>query len=280
MDNITTFFVKMGFFRYYIVIVTLELEFMLQINMNGKMKQTFLAGGEPTLNNTGYMTGTLDPYSMEFVEYASKTMGSVLDIGACYGVATLPALARGARVVATDNDERHLKILGSRVAAKDRDRLKLIVGSLPNNLNFKKESISAILCCRVLHLLKEDEIETSISHMYEWLERNGRLYLINDTPYARYSDKLLQEFSPLYEQKKQLGIKWPGYISNLKLYLQPEFYHLSPEFVTLTGVDELTKTCEKCGFEIIKSEFIARPDYPQSLQNDGRENAGVLVIKS
>ena len=64
------------------------------------------------------MTGTLDPYSMEFVEYASKTMGSVLDIGACYGVATLPALARGARVVATDNDERHLKILGSELQQK------------------------------------------------------------------------------------------------------------------------------------------------------------------
>ena len=42
----------------------------------------------------------------------------------------------------------------------------------------------------------------------------------------------------------------------------------------------LLRLVKNAGFEIIKSEFIARPDYPQSLQNDGRENAGVLVIKS
>ncbi|EKE00651.1 MAG: BryB [uncultured bacterium] len=243
------------------------------------MKQSFLAGGEQTLNNTGYMTGTLDLYSREFIEFAGKSTGWVLDIGACYGVATLPALAKGAKIIATDNDERHLEILRSRAAADDQDRLKLMVGSLPNKLDLKKESVSAILCCRVLHLLKEEEIEESIGHMYDWLERGGRLYLINDTPYVGYTDKLIQEFVPLYKKRKQDGLKWPGYIPNLKFYLRPEYHAFSPEVLTLTDVDELVDTCERCGFEIIKSGFIARPDYPSSLQNDGRENAGVVAIK-
>ena len=80
-------------------------------------------------------------------------------------------------------------------------------------------------------------------------------------------------------QSKNQGVNWPGYIPNLKFYLQPKFHHLAPEFITLTGVDELVTACKNCGFKIIKSGFIPRPDYPKALQNDGRENAGVIAIK-
>lgn len=244
-----------------------------------KIKKS-LAGGEPTLNKTGYMVGGLDPYSKEFIEFASKTSGKVVDIGACYGVATLPALAAGAkRIVATDNEPRHLEILRSRVAAKDQDKLECVIGSLPDGLSFENESISAILCSRVLHLLKEDEIEVSLRHMYNWLEQNGRIYLINDTPYVKYNDRLLTDFLPLYEKKKQLGVRWPGYISNLHDYLHPEYRFMSPEFVTLIDVDTMVAACERCGFAIVKAEFISRPDYPLHLQNDGRENSGVVAEK-
>lgn len=252
----------------------------MQLETTKEAQQKFLAGGEPTLNNTGYMTGNLDPYSREFVEYAGKVKGRVLDIGACYGVATIPALEQGATVVATDNDIRHLEILRSRVPSEEQKRLQTVVGALPNDLHFPQKSFSAILCCRVLHLLKEDEIEQSLQHMYTWLEEGGRLYLVNDTPYARYSDKMLTEFLPIYEQRKKDGIKWPGFIPDLKMYLQPEFHHLSPDFITLTGISELTQACENCGFKILRAEYVARPDYPPSLQNDGRENVGVIAIKT
>ena len=248
--------------------------------MQSKTEKKLLAGGEATLNNTGYMTGGLDLYSLDFIEYASRSNEWVLDIGACYGVAVLPALAQGAKVIAADNDERHLTILNDRVPSKDKNRLRLLLGTLPDNINVEKNSLGAILCCRVLHLLKTDEIEKSIAHMYEWLLSGGRLYLVNDTPYTRYSDKMLVEFLPIYQQKKRQGIEWPGYIPNLKFYLQSEFHHLAPEFITLTGVDELADACKRCGFKILKAGFIARNDYPPSLRNDGRENAGVIAIKS
>jgi hypothetical protein len=128
-------------------------------------------------------------------------------------------------------------------------------------------------------LLKEDEIDESLKCMHEWLEPGGRIYLINDTPYTKISDKMIRDFVPLYEERKRLGVKWPGYICNLKDYLPPEFCAICPDFVTLTDVDTLTLACQRCGFEVIKSGFIARPDYPPALQNDGRENAGVVAIK-
>lgn len=238
-----------------------------------------LHGGEQTLNNTGYMTGSLDPYSKEFIEYAGSASGQVVDIGACFGVATIPALKHGANVIAVDIDQRHLDELYLRTPVKNRERLKLVLGALPDQLSFPKESISAILCCRIFHLLKPEAIDASLQHIYNWLEVGGRLYIINDTPYARYSDKMLTEFVPIYEREKERGVLWPGYIPNLKDYLQVEFHHLCPSFITLTGVDELVAACERQGFQVIKSGYIPRPDYPPLLQNDGRENAGVVAQK-
>ena len=242
-------------------------------------ERELLAGGERTLNRTGYMTGKLDSYSQEFIAYAATIPEKVVDIGACYGVATLPALAVGVHVIATDNDPRHLEILHSRTPLQQRERLACKVGFLPNGLDFSVSSISAILCCRVLHLLRPEEIELALQNMYNWLRLGGRIYLINDTPYARYSNKMLAEFLPLHEDKKRQGIKWPGYIENLHYYLQPEFHSLSPDFVTLIDVDAMVAACVRCGFKIIKAEYIARLDYPPHLQNDGRENSGVIAEK-
>jgi len=240
----------------------------------------FLAGGEQTLNNTGYMVASLDPYSQKFVEFASKAPGQVVDIGACYGVATLPALAKGAKkVIATDNDERHLKVLKARVPIRHRSRLECVLGALPFNLSFNCGTISAVLCSRVLHLLREDEIEHALKSIYSWLEVKGRLYLINDTPYIKFTNKLALDLALLHDQRKKLGLKWPGYIANLKDYLLPEFSKISPDFLTLTDLDTLVTVCKRVGFKIMEASFIARSDYPASLQNDGRENAGVIAIK-
>ncbi len=71
-----------------------------------------------TLNNMGYMTSTLDPYSMAFADFAPAAPGPCLDVGAAYGVASLVALANGARMIANDIDGRHLRILLDRAPAE------------------------------------------------------------------------------------------------------------------------------------------------------------------
>jgi SAM-dependent methyltransferase len=248
------------------------------MHSNDKEKQ-FLAGGERTLNYTGYMTGNLDPFSLDFIEYAATSSGKVLDIGACYGIATLSALSKGAKVVATDNEPRHLEILRSRTPAQDLERLECVIGALPDALHFSPDSFSAILCCRVLHLLRDNEIDLALQHMHDWLEEGGRLYLINDTPYTRYSDKMLAEFPAIHDERKRAGANWPGHISNIKYYLDPGFHGLCPEFVTLMDIDAIVAACKRCGFAILQASYIPRPDYPAALQNDGRENVGVIAVK-
>lgn len=246
---------------------------------SNKTIHKFLAGGEKTFNNTGYMTGSLDPYSQEFVKYAGKVDGKVADIGACFGVAVLPALERGARVIAVDNEARHLEELYLRVPQEHLNHLECMAGSLPDNINIAANSLSAILCCRVLHLLTGKDVESSLKQMHKFLQKDGKIFLIVDTPYARYSDKLLEKFIPIFERKKSAGVRWPGFIPNLKDYLQDEFKPMAPEFVHLFDGDVLAQECEKAGFKIEKFDFIARPDYPPNLQNDGRENAGVVAVK-
>ena len=246
------------------------------------MKKTgdqFLSGGEKTLNNTGYMTGGLDPYSLEFIEFAKNSSGKVADIGACFGVAVLPALEAGAEVIAVDNETRHLEILHQRTDPKYLDKLICITGSLPSNIDLAPNSLSAILCARTLHLLHGDEIDESLENMYDWLEPDGRIYIINDSIYVKYNANFSETFLPIHEENKQKGERWPGHIPNLKDVLYEEFTPMSPGYVTLMDIDSITNACQEYGFDILKAEYMARPDYPEILQNDGRENVCIVVRK-
>src|SRR5262249_17712422 len=84
-----------------------------------------------TLNRTGVMVEHLIPYSKEFAEYAGGCGGEVLDLGCAYGIASIAALERGARVVALDMEQKHLDILEQRVNEDARTRLTLKQGVLP-----------------------------------------------------------------------------------------------------------------------------------------------------
>ena len=95
------------------------------IHMNLDMPTPEVSGFVRTLNNMGYMTSALDPYSLAFTTFAPAAPGPALDIGAAYGIATLAALAGGARVIANDIDARHLDILSSRAPQEFRSRLVL-----------------------------------------------------------------------------------------------------------------------------------------------------------
>lgn len=182
-------------------------------------------------------------------------------------------------MIAVDNEPRHLEELRLRTPQKYLNQLECTVGSLPHNIDIAAKSLSAILCCRVLHLLTGNDVELSLKQMHKFLVKGGKIFLVSDSPYACYSNKLLEKFTPIFEQKKLAGVRWPGFIPNLKDYLQKEFHPMAPEFVHLFDGDVLAQECEKAGFKIEKSGFIARSDYPAALQNDGRENAGVIAVK-
>jgi len=225
----------------------------------------------PTLNNTGWMTESLDDYSRSFTEYAGTIQAECLDIGCAYGVATLPALANGARVLACDLEPRHLEILARRVPPGDRERYRSQPGKMPD-VDFPSASFGAILCARALHFLKGRDIETTVRKMYDWLIPGGRIFLIADSPYVGPWWKL----SPEYERRKREGCPWPGFVPDYAALLPPGSNPSEhPTFIHPLDPDILVRVAAQAGFEVLEARFL-RKGGPNG---SGREHAGVIARK-
>jgi len=239
-----------------------------------KMPEPENNGFVRTLNNMGYMTSSLDPYSKAFVEFSAKAKLPVLDIGAAYGVASLEALKLGARVIANDIDQRHLDILYGQASKNNQKNIELQVGAFPSELDFKEDSLGAVLICRVLHFFDGPTIENAAHKVFKWLSRGGKVFIITETPYL----KSFQSFIPVYEERKANGEPFPGFIEDVKA-IAPERGKSLPPQMHLLDPDVLTRIFTKTGFQIEKCATFARTDFPQDLQLDGRESVGLVAIK-
>ena len=211
------------------------------------------------------MSETLDYYSARFVTYAGFTADEVLDIGCAYGIATRAALESGARVLACDMEEGHVRILERETPADLRNRLRTEVGVLPN-LDFPDQSFGAILCSRVLHFLLAGEIRTTLKKMYAWTVPGGKIFLIADTPYTGFWSSI----APDYERRKADGDEWPAFIEDISTLLQsgqvpdgmlPYLNPLDP--------DILRRECTAAGFSVEEAGFTGRGDTPDSRQHAG-----------
>jgi SAM-dependent methyltransferase len=225
----------------------------------------------PTLNNTGWMTETLDDHSRAFTEFAPSAPGECLDIGCAYGVATLPALAGGARVLACDLEPRHLTILRQRVPDRDRERLRCLPGRLPD-VDFPAGAFGAILCARALHFLMPSGIELSVRKMFDWLAPGGRVFLVTDTPYVGPWWKNAAE----YERRKREGCPWPGFVSGYRSLLPPGANpEQHPAFINPLDPDILDRVTRAIGFEVLEARFLRGG----GAKATGREHAGVIARK-
>ena len=75
---------SVGFFKWCVCVEEIWSVYMVQ-------EDCFI----PTLNKMGYMTRFLDVVQNNFIAYASQEPGGVsLDLGAAFGVATLPLLKK------------------------------------------------------------------------------------------------------------------------------------------------------------------------------------------
>lgn len=227
-----------------------------------------------TLNNMGYMTSTLDPISAAFVAFAPVAPGMVLDVGAAYGVATLAALAAGARVVANDLDERHLHILATRTPASARERLTLCPGAFPETLDFPPAQLGGVLLARVLHFFPGERIRKGLQRLHTWLAPGGKVFVVAETPYLGN----FRDFIPTYEARRQAGDPWPGFIADV-MAVAPERGRFLPPQVHWLDPTVLTREFCAAGFLVEQADFLARPDFPADLQLDGRESVGIIARK-
>lgn len=232
-----------------------------------------------TLNQMGYMTSTLDPFSAAFVEFSAEDCRNdlskpALEIGAAYGVATIAALKLGARVIANDIDSRHLKILKDRTPKIFKPNLQLLPGKFPDDLEIKPGTLGAVLVCRVLHFFTGPEIEVAAAKLFEWLKVGGKVFIVAETPYLNG----WQAFTSEYENKKGGGSTWPGFVEEVKRY-KPERAAFLPPSMHLLDPEVLSRTFLNAGFKIERCETFARTDFPVDLQLDGRESVGLIAVK-
>jgi SAM-dependent methyltransferase len=238
---------------------------------NDVLPKSSVPGLIPTLNNTGWMTEGLDEFSQAFATYAASIADESLDLGCAYGVATLPALAGGARVLACDMEPRHLEILRQRVPSEQLPRLRTQPGVMPD-IEFPAGSFGAILCARALHFLKGSDIAITILRMRQWLKPGGRIFLVADSPYVGpwYTR------AARYEERKAAGCPWPGYVEDYRSLLpassKPEQH---PAFMNPLDPDILRRVVGGIGFEVLDCRWLAGA----RAGSDPRTHAGIIARK-
>lgn len=235
-----------------------------------EMPEPFIEGLIPTLNNRGFMSETLDSYSRKFVNFAGSIDAEALDIGCAYGVATLPALENGARIVACDMDAGHIEVLERRVPPQLRSQLRTSVGTLPD-VNFPEQAFGAILCSRVLHFLLGDEIKLAMQAMASWLQPGGKLFLVADTPYTGF----WQSVAPEYERRKAAGAEWPGFIPDSAVLLDGKLPPGNLPYLNPLDPDLLVRECRRAKLAIEESGFSGR----EADHDEGNQRAGAIAVK-
>ena len=229
-----------------------------------------------TLNGMGYMSLSFDPYTQAFLDSCASNPGiRVFEGGAAYGQACLAALEVGAFVTANDSDGRHLSLLEQRTPPELRRNLILKEGRLPDKVECPAESFESILCSRMLHFLRGEEIQQCLAKFYQWLKRGGRAYLVAETPYLG----CYASFIPTYEDRKRKNVPWPGFLEDTSRFSQIRYNNI-PSFLHFLDPDILTELCRRVGFVIEKAGFIDRSDFPPDLRLDGRESVGIVAKKS
>lgn len=228
----------------------------------------------PTLNKMGYMNEVLNEFTQEYLEFLKNVKKPTLDIGTAFGFTVIKALEQGASVFANDIDKSHLEVLSLKINEDLKGKLTLKPGSFPDDLSFEENSLGCVLASRMLHFLPGDKIEKGLTKIFRWLEPQGKVFVIAETPYK----KMFQRFIPLYEERKKAGVQWPGEMENMKSYMDARNENL-PDFMNLLEEDVLLNAFKNAGFLIEKSKTFSKSKLPEDAQLDGRESVGLVAIK-
>ena len=231
-------------------------------------------GKIPTLNQTGFMTPDQNPYNLGFIDFAAACKHPVLDVGAAYGLTSLPALRKGAQVIANDIDLRHLLLLRDQAEEGLRKHLFLNKKRFPKETEFPDNSIGAILLCRIAHFLNAEEMEQSITKMKNWLIPGGRIFVVTMSPYHH----LLTEILPNYLEKVKKDVPWPGVITNMH-EIAPHLKNQIPNFLHVMDHQSLGKAFERHGLKILEESLF---DYtrPKAKKSEGKGYYGIIVEKT
>ncbi|CAG0939544.1 hypothetical protein BROC_00694 [Candidatus Brocadiaceae bacterium] len=238
---------------------------------------------EPTLNNMGWMITTqeLDPYTEAFIDYAMTVSNPVLEVGAAYGVATPRLLAQGKKVIANDLDARHLNALYQQTPPHLQANLNLLAGCCVSEIEVEEHSLSAILCGRVFHFFDVDTILLCLKRFANWLEPNGRIFIVADSIFHGMNQEIFSDFL----NRKTAGIKNAGRVSlknNPRLLAQPNSEELllaMPDYFNFIDIETMAQLFNEAGFLVEKASYFPAKYYYDVSLWDGREGVGLVGVK-
>jgi SAM-dependent methyltransferase len=229
----------------------------------------------PTDNAMGVMTAELSPAAQAFVSHAHSASRPLLEVGAAYGNATLPALAAGATVIANDLSATELAVLAAAVPAGHSRHLVIAPARFPDELRLANGSLSGVLAAQVLHFLSGPEVERSFQDVFRWLEPGGKFFVLVMTPSLSYYRKL----RPAYDERAARGERWPG-IFDPRTVASPEWRDRLPAMVHLFEKDTLTRCATEAGFEIEALEYFCFENFPDQHRTDGHEYVSMTARKA
>lgn len=227
-----------------------------------------------TDNAMGIMTTELSPAAAAFVQWAATARSPLLEIGAAYGNATLPALEAGATVIANDLSATELAVL-ARAAGEKRRHLVLAPARFPGELYLGESSLSGVLAAQVLHFLDGPGVEEAFRAVYRWLEPGGYFFVLVMTPSLSYYRTLRPEF----EERVRRGERWPG-IFDPRTVATPDWKDHLPPMVHLFEKDILRRCCEAAGLAIETMEYFCFKNFPDKHRTDGHEYISLVARKS
>lgn len=241
---------------------------------NAKWPEQIEEGLIPTDNAMGIMTEELSPAARGFVELAGSAARPLLEIGAAYGNATLPALRAGATVIANDLSATELATLSGVAPREDRKRLVTLPARFPDELRLGEGSLSGVLAAQVLHFLDGPQVERAFESVHRWLEPGGKFFMLVMTPSLSYYSKL----RAAYNERVQRGERWPG-IFDPRPVATPEWRDRLPHMVNLFEKDVVRRCAEEAGFEVEMLEYFCFRRFPNKHRTDGREYVTLTARK-
>lgn len=229
----------------------------------------------PTRNQTGWASNQLNEVSELFVQFCKQVDRPVLDIGAAFGAATLPALAAGATVIANDLDPTHLEEIARQSLPEHRLRLVLLPGRFPRHLRFLENSLGAIHASNVFHFLTGAQLEQGLASIAHWLCPGGRLFVQSSTPFQ----EPFKGFVPEFLSRRRRGDPFPGWIDDTRRVSEHRKLDQIPKSLNLLDDQTLRRHAEAAGLRVEQAYLYRRRDLPASLFLDGRESLAFVASK-
>ncbi len=210
-----------------------------------------------------------------FIRYAPFAPGLVVDIGAAYGVTTIPAAAEmkkmripkhfpNGQVMAFDIEKDHIVQIAAYIDDTDLfSRIKAYEGEFPK-LSLKRQSVGALMLGSVLHYFYSiRRFRQSLRISMEWLAEDGKIFIEAQTPYAFKLAK--PQFYTEYLRRTELGDPFPGRISSVKEVAanRSELHRLN-----LLDPEILRRELEIAGYVDIDTFYFAREVYSNDITGD------------